>query len=176
MKAEKLTDIKKELSHKTVQQLSDLCLRLAKYKKDNKELLTYLLYGANDPLRYAEQVKSFLEDDFKALPKNQYYAIKSLRKILRLLTKQAKYTASKQAELELLIWFCKNYIAYADNKTVNKTLQGLFLRQVEKINKLLPRLHEDLQYDYRQELERIVYEAEKQVSWFNKRSIALYQM
>ena len=50
MKPEKLTGIKKELSGLSVQQLTDICLRLAKYKKDNKELLNYLLFDADDPL------------------------------------------------------------------------------------------------------------------------------
>ncbi|HEY0771967.1 MAG TPA: hypothetical protein VGD31_16690, partial [Sphingobacteriaceae bacterium] len=80
MKPEKLVNIKKELSGRSVQELTDVCLRLAKYKKENKELLNYLLFDSHDPLQYAEQVKKFLEEDFKTLQKHYYYSTKSLRK------------------------------------------------------------------------------------------------
>ena len=63
MKPEKLTTIKKELNGHSVQQLTEICLRLAKYKKENKELLNYLLYDASDPIAYAGQVKVFLEEE-----------------------------------------------------------------------------------------------------------------
>ena len=48
MKAAKVSEIKKDLKRKTQPELLDLCLHLAKFKKENKELLTYLLYEADD--------------------------------------------------------------------------------------------------------------------------------
>ena len=74
MKAEKLTDIKKELTHKTGKELIELTLRLAKYKKDNKELLSYLLYYAEDPMQYAEALKRELEPEFQEFQKHHYYS------------------------------------------------------------------------------------------------------
>ena len=100
MKFEKLTDIKKELSYKNIQELTDICLRLAKFKKENKELLNYLLFDSADPIRYTENVKIFLENDFKNLQKNYYYSSKSLRKILKVMNRYIKYTASKTIELD----------------------------------------------------------------------------
>ncbi len=168
MKPEKLSDIKKELLSRSVQELTDICLRLAKYKKDNKELLNYLLYDANDPMEYAAQVKTFLEDDFKALQKHYYYSTKSLRKILRLINRHAKYTASKQVELELILWFCSNFLQYADLKTSHKPLQGLLTRQLEKATKLIPKLHEDLQFDYRNEFSSLLLKSTQQIRWLDK--------
>lgn len=168
MKAEKLSDIKKELSGRTVHELTDICLRLAKYKKENKELLHYLLYDADAPLEYAEQVKSFLMEDFQTMQKHYYYSTKSLRKIIRLINRYAKYTASKQVETELALWFCTNYLVYADLSTSHKPLQGLLIRQFEKINKLLPKLHEDLQFDYRNEFETILTKADREARWVSK--------
>ncbi|HQS05530.1 MAG TPA: hypothetical protein PLT16_07820, partial [Daejeonella sp.] len=60
MKPEKLSDLKKELSGLSVHELTDICLRLAKYKKENKELLTYLLFDSDKPMKYTEEVKNFL--------------------------------------------------------------------------------------------------------------------
>jgi hypothetical protein len=163
MKPEKLSIIKKELAGRSVQELTDLCLRLAKYKKDNKELLNYLLFDADDPLQYAEQVKTFLEEDFKTLQKHYYYSTKSLRKILRLINRHAKYTASKEVEIELLLWFSANFLKYADTRSSHKPLQALFIRQLDKIQSLIPKLHEDLAFDYQREYEQLTNEAAKKI-------------
>ena len=168
MKTEKLNLIKKELQSLSVQQLTDISLRLSKYKKDNKELLNYLLYDAADPLAYAGQVKSFLEEEFKAMPKHYYQSSKTLRKILRLMNRHAKYTASKQVELEMLLWFCANFVQYTDSRTSHKPLQAIFLRQLEKIKGILPKLHEDLQFDYNREFELLLTKSAEELRWFSK--------
>ena len=168
MKPEKLSDIKKELTGRTVQELTELCLRIAKYKKENKELLNYLLFDSKDPLSFAEKVKVFLDEDFRTLQKNYYYSTKSLRKILRLMNRYVKYTGNKQVEIEMLLWFCNNFLIYADLGTSHKPLQGLLIRQLEKISKLLPKLHEDLQFDYQAEFEALLHKAENQARWVGK--------
>src|ERR1700759_1399502 len=107
MKAASIQEIKQELSSLSPSRLSELCLRLAKFKKDNKELLTYLLFESEDLTEYIGNVKKEMDEEFKELPKpNLYLTKKSLRKILRITTKQIRYTASPQAEVELLTYFC----------------------------------------------------------------------
>ena len=169
MKPEKLVNIKKELSGRSVQELTDVCLRLAKYKKENKELLNYLLFDSNDPLQYAEQVKEFLQEDFQTLQKHYYYSTKSLRKILRLLNRHARYTASKEVEIELLLGFCSNFLTYADTRSSHKPLQAIFIRQLDKIQSIIPRLHEDLAFDYQQEYSVILEDAANKIRGFSKK-------
>jgi hypothetical protein len=173
MKAEKLTDIKKELTHKTGKELIELILRLAKYKKENKELLSYLLYYSEDPMQYAEELKKELEPEFKSFQKHYYYSTKALRKILRTLSRHIKYTGSKQVEAELLIWYCRNFLLHADLKTTHKPLRTLLIRQLQKIVNALPKLHEDLQFDYRQEVEQLIEEARRNTRWFTKSELTL---
>ena len=173
MKAEKLSDIKKELSSLNNEQLVSLCLRLAKYKKENKELLSYLLYEAESPIAYAEAVKATLIEEFHTLKRNDYFSTKHLRKILRLLAKHAKYTGSVEAELVLWLWFCKNYLSYADLRSHYKPLQNIFIKQMEKVKKLFPKLHEDLQFDYSREYDEIIEEAAGKVRWFNEKLFRL---
>jgi len=168
MKPEKLSDIKKELLSKSVLELTDICLRIAKYKKENKELLNYLLFDADDPLAFGEKIKTELEEDFKLLQKHYYYSTKSLRKILRLMNRYTKYTGNKQVEIELSLWFCNNFLQHADLRTSHKPLQGLLIRQLEKISKILPKLHEDLQFDYQSEFEDLLHKAESQARWISK--------
>jgi len=44
MKAASSKEIKSALIEQSPTQLTELCLRLARFKKENKELLTYLLF------------------------------------------------------------------------------------------------------------------------------------
>ncbi len=168
MKPEKLSDIKKELLSRSAPELTEICLRIAKYKKENKELLNYLLFDSDDPLSFGEKIKSLLLEDFKTMQKHYYYSTKSLRKILRLMNRYTKYTGSKQVEIELSLWFCSNFLEYVDLRTSHKPLQGLLIRQLEKISKTLPKLHEDLQFDYQSEFETLLHKAENQARWISK--------
>ena len=48
MKTASLKQVKEELSYKSDQELVALCLQLIRFKKDNKELLSYLLFEMDD--------------------------------------------------------------------------------------------------------------------------------
>ena len=58
MKAATSNELKQELQASSSKQLIELCLRLAKFKKENKELLTYLLFEANDEAAYIQSIKN----------------------------------------------------------------------------------------------------------------------
>jgi hypothetical protein len=168
-----LSDIKKEVQHLSALQVAELCLRLARYKKENKELLAYLLFEANDEQAFTEKVKGEIGFMFSQLPSQSYAAAKSIRKILRLITKYTKFMASKQAEIDLLMNFCYNYIQYTERKSGYKPLRLILTRQVEKIKTLISKLHEDMQFDYHHEYNNMLEEAEKKFPWFYKNEYPL---
>src|ERR1700744_2756092 len=160
-----LQDIKKELQHLSSLQIADLCLRLARYKKENKELLAYLLFQADNQESFIEQIKAESGFMFSQLPVNSYNASKSMRKILRLLSKYNKFMGSKEAEIELLINFCDNYIQYTDRKVSYKPMRLILTRQMEKIRTLIGKLHEDLQADYTEAYNNMHIAAENKFPW-----------
>ena len=82
-----LQDIKKELQHLSALQLTDLCLRLARHKKENKELMAYMLFEANNQSAFIEKVKAEVGFMFSQMPVQSYNAAKYMRKILRLIGK-----------------------------------------------------------------------------------------
>ena len=84
------------------------------------------------------------------------------------MNRYAKYTGSKQVEIELSLWFCINFLLYADLRSTHKPLHALLIRQLEKISKILPKLHEDLQYDYQGEFEELLLKADQQAKWISK--------
>jgi DNA polymerase III gamma/tau subunit len=151
---ESLTTLKKELTQRSEKELMEICIRLAKLKKENKEMLAYLLYEAEDPLNYAERVKEEIEDHFDSLSTAQYQSVKQLRKTLRLITKYVRFTASKQGELELQLHFIRQFIENIEPGVSWAPLQQLLFRTVNKSRQLIGKLHEDLQYDYKDEYNR----------------------
>lgn len=163
-----LGDIKKELQHLSAQQTADLCLRLGRYKKDNKELLAYLLFESNDEQGFIEKVKAEVGFMFSQLPSQSYNAAKGARKILRLITKYNKFIGSKEAEIDLLLNFCSNYMEYIDRRMSYKPLRLLLTRQILKIQAAINKLHEDLRYDYAGSYEALLDEAAKRYAWFYK--------
>ena len=73
MKAATVNELKKELETRNQAQLLSFCLRLAKFKKENKELLTFLLFEAGDIAAYVENVKQETNGLFSEInPSNIY--------------------------------------------------------------------------------------------------------
>lgn len=153
MKPATLSEIKRELTTLGEDRLVEITLRLARHKVENKELLTYLLFEASDEQGYIQGGKREIEEAFAAIPNtNLYYFKKSLRKILRIVSKQARYSGQPQTELELRIYFCKclkeTGVAFEKSPVIRNMYDG----QVKKIAAALKKLPEDLQFDYEEEV------------------------
>jgi len=156
MKAATVHEIKQELSSLPPSQLAELCLRLAKFKKDNKELLTFLLFEASDLAAYIANVKKEIDQEFEDLPKpNLYLTKKSLRKVLRITTRQIPYTSSPQAEVELLTYFLSKVRQSGIPIDKHPILTNLYQGQLKKVHAVIATLHEDLQYDYKRDLKHL---------------------
>lgn len=156
MKAASVKELKDELNHRSPQELLEICLRLSKFKKENKELLTYLLFDSFDEAGYTEKVKQELEEQIDSINQtNIYYIKKSVRKILRTLKRYARYSSRKETEVELLLYFCQKLRSFSPFIRKDKVLNSLYDRQLLQIKKLILSLHEDLQYDYQMELQEL---------------------
>lgn len=156
MKGASINEIKKELAYLDLKAVQELCMRLAKYKKENKELLAYLLFEASDENGYVNGVKAEIDEQFSTLPKSNIYLIKkSLRKILRITNKQIRYSGVKQTEVDLRIYFCFKIKKAGINLLPSQVLANLYQQQLKKIESALAKLSEDLQYDYHGELEQL---------------------
>ncbi|WP_299336349.1 hypothetical protein [uncultured Psychroserpens sp.] len=154
MKAVSVVTIRKELKHKSNEELAELCLRLSRFKKENKELLTYLLFEADSEAGYIETVKAEIDEQFDDINTNSYFYIKkSVRKILRNTKKYIRYSLNKETEVELLLYFCKKLKHMKPSINRNTTLTNLYERNMEAITKKILKLHEDLQYDYTIQIE-----------------------
>ena len=76
MKAVTVKELKTELSDRSHSEILELCLRLSRFKKENKELLTYLLFESNYEEGYIQTVKNEVNEQFELVNTKTYYFIK----------------------------------------------------------------------------------------------------
>lgn len=153
MKPASIVTIRKEIQHLNEVELQELCLRLGRFKKENKALLTYLLFEAHDEDGYIQTVKDSLDDFFDTINTDSYfYMKKTIRKILRQIRTYSRYSNKKSTEVELLLYFCERLNTLRPSIHSNRTLSNLYQRQLMALEKKIALLHEDLQYDYNQQL------------------------
>jgi hypothetical protein len=157
LKPASLAQLKKELKHKSGDELEALVLRLTRHKIENKELLTYLLFEAEDEASFIVHIKEDFDLLFEEVnTNNMYYIKKGIRKILRTLKRYIRYSQNKETEVELLLYFCEKMAAFSPSLRENQAMLYVFQKQKEMISKKIKNLHEDLQYDYDLELEKLV--------------------
>ena len=147
-----LSELRRAILNVPSGELPELCIKLARFKKENKELLSYLLFEADDEPEYIRKVKAEIDDHFRELNRSTpYMAKKGIRKILAFTNQRIRYSGQKRTEVELLIHYCKKFkkeVPYRHNITI----KNIYLRQILKIKKTVGTLHEDLQFDFGEEI------------------------
>nr|WP_299206060.1 hypothetical protein [uncultured Brumimicrobium sp.] len=156
MKTESIVTIKKELKHLPKEELLELCIRLGKFKKENKAMLSYLLFQADDENGYIENVKSTIDELFEEMNTSSYFFMKkTIRKILKQTKVFIRYSGNKTTEIELLLYFCECLGNLRPSIFNNTALTNLYERQILALQKKIKGLHEDLQFDYNLRLEEL---------------------
>ncbi|MEM7162387.1 MAG: hypothetical protein AAF487_08075 [Bacteroidota bacterium] len=160
MKAASAAEIKKELKEKNPNELLELCLRLARFKKENKELMTYLLFEAEDEHSYVMALKEDVADQMKEVNRTQfYYCKKNLRRILRQMDRFIRYSGKKETEIEMRVYFCNEMLREKIPFKRTKALRNLFEGQIKKAKNALKSLHPDLKYDFSVEIKELEEQA-----------------
>ena len=156
MKPVTVSILKKELRQHSQQELIEICLQLAKFKKENKELLTYVLFDSNDEDEYIRAIKEEIDLEFSKLNYDSLYFIKkSTRKILRLIKKYIRYSKKKETEADILLYFCTKLRQLKPAHKRSQQMINIYERQLTMVRKAISSLHEDLQYDFNLELEKL---------------------
>jgi hypothetical protein len=98
-------------------------------------------------------VKAEIEEQFKSVSKGHvFFAKKTLRKILRYVNRQSRYSGVDKTELELRIFYCLQMVGSEIAISKGTVIYNLYHQQLKKIDGLLKKLPDDLQYDYDQDL------------------------
>ncbi len=156
MKPASINELKKELKSRDPGEVMELCARLMKYKKENKELLTYILFESDDEPAFIQGIKEEMDEHFKEMNiSNLYLAKKSIRKVLRTINKYIRFSGNPETETDLRIYFCYKIQSLEIDFTKSGALFNLYQMQLKKTGISISKMHEDLQYDYRRELEKL---------------------
>jgi hypothetical protein len=157
MKSSSLHELKKELALLPAKDLVDICVSLAKYKKDNKDFLNYLLVESYDTVGFVKEIKREIETeiDYLKSQSNLYYLKKSLRKLLRSITRYCRYINDKATSADLHIYFCLKLKESGIPFKKSQLLVNMYEQQLKKINSFIKSIHEDLQNDYAEDLKKI---------------------
>ena len=149
MKAASIGQLKRELVKLDHEDLLDVCIRLAKFKVESKELLTYLLLKADDELAYANDLCFEIDQHLSTsglIPK------KTLRKVVRWMDKSIRYSGNKETELQVRIHFCRRIKDKKIRFGNCRVSANMYANQLKKINKLMETVHPDLQFDFQLQL------------------------
>lgn len=152
MKAASIAELKKGLVQLDTGEMLDALLRLARFKQDNKELLTYLLFQADDERAYAKTLCDEIDEQFMAMPNAQK---KTLRKIIRWMDKCLRFSGIKETEVQVRIHFLRALTHSAIPYRSNKVMTNMYNGQLRKIEKAMEKFHDDLKYDFGQELQEL---------------------
>jgi hypothetical protein len=149
MKAAGIKEIKEALQDANHAELVECCLRLARFKQESKELLTYLLFEAQDENSYVTHVKESLDILFSEVNKsNLYYAKKTIRKIVRTANKYIRYSGRDITEAEILLHVAEKIKELDLDLAKSPVLMNLYKGVLKKLDKCLDGMHEDLRYDF----------------------------
>lgn len=156
MKTASIKEIKTALEQLEHKELLQACLRLAKFKKENKELLTYILYENADEAAYIQSVKDVLADVFEEVNRsNLYFAKKTLRKIVRMANRYIRYSEDESTEPDILLFVAEKMLGLGLNMKKSAALENIYLSLLKKTRKSLAAMHEDLQYDFKKRLNKL---------------------
>lgn len=148
--------IKKELQKLPPKKVLDLALRLARFKKENKELITYLLFEAGDEPGYIQSLQIEIDEMLGEIHKGPSATIKKqLRRITRLINRQTKYIGSKSAAVELHLHLCNGIYNHPDNLLNITSANTIFQQQLSKATRLVPLVEDDLQYDFQLTIDQL---------------------
>jgi len=156
MKTATVKEIKDEIENIAPGKLLELTMRLVKFKKENKELLTYLLFEAHNEPDYVKGIKETLHLLFTEVNvKSLYITKKNIRKIIRVANRYIKYSNDPVTEVEIILYICDEINQLGIDLKKSTALQNIYNSLLKKTINKINLLHEDLQYDYIKEFKKL---------------------
>lgn len=157
LKPADLKDIRKEISTIDRKSLEEICGKLIRFKKENKELLSYLLFWSEDETLFQQELTQAISEMMKEVNTTTvFWAKKTIRKIVRHMNRYLGFSGDKITELEVRIHFCEELKGLKLNIRHSKVLENLYVAQLKKINAAFVGIHEDLQRDYEGRINALV--------------------
>jgi hypothetical protein len=152
MKAASIAELKRALVKLDQDELLESVLRLARFKKDNKELLTYLLFLSENEQGYANYLCDEIDQQFSLTPNAHK---KTLRKLIRWMNKCLRFSGIKETEVQVRIHFCQALKASKTPISRTRVVTNMYWGQVKKVEKVIEKFHPDIRYDVERQLKKL---------------------
>jgi hypothetical protein len=152
MKAASIAELKKALVRLEHGDLLEACLRLARFKKDNKELLTYLLFLSNDERDFANQLCREIDEQFLMTPNAHR---KTVRKTIRWMNKCLRFSSDKDTEVQVRLHFCHAMKSSETTILGSKVMTNMYTGQLKKIRTVIEKFHHDVRHDIEREIREL---------------------
>lgn len=148
--------LKEALDSKTNLELKELISRLLRFKKENKELATYLLFYEQEEMEYVRDAKAAISLQFEDInTKTVFYAKKGLRKMLRIAMKFSKYSTDKSTSLEIGLHITTLLMTLPKHIKSSQLIKNMYASNLKKIYTTLEILHPDIQFDYQKQIKNL---------------------
>ena len=147
-----IASIRKELKNLEREELVLVCLRLARYKKDNKELVSFLVFQRNEE-EFILEVKTEIHFEFTGLKLlSAFQQKKILQKSIRKINKYSKFCLSKTFDLVMFMFICQS-LRDSGISLYSHTFAGTIYKKILlKASKIHSTLHEEIQGDFNEDL------------------------
>lgn len=156
MQVASINEMKKALQEKSPKELVEFCLELAKFKKENKEMLNYLLFASTDEHEFLEDAKNEISIIMSDMSYSHFYTAKKvMRKALKITRQYIKYSKDKITEIELVLHFCQELTNSPYDIGHHPIFYGQLDRLLKQIEKKLEKMHEDILADYISTIEEL---------------------
>lgn len=149
MKPASIAELKKALVRLDHGDLLEACLRMTRFKKENKELLTYLLFLSQDEREFANSLCQEIDEYFSLTP-NMHK--KTLRKIIRWMNKCCRFSKIKDSEVQVRIHFCRALRSSKTPMRKSKVITNMYTGQLKKVRTVIAKFHDDIRRDIEREL------------------------
>ena len=150
MKAASIAELKKTLVQLDHGELLGACLSLARFKKDNKELLTYLLFLSQDEQGFVNSLCDEIDEQFRLTPDPHK---KTLRKVIRWMNKCLRFSKIKDTEVQVRLHFCRALRSSKVQIRRSKVVTNMYNGQLKKVRTVIQKLHEDVRHDVEREIQ-----------------------
>jgi hypothetical protein len=155
MRPASIQEIRNQLHHETPEALIDLILRLARFKQENKALVTYRIFDSIDEDAFVVSVQQMISEVFVGVNPAPYLAKKTIRKAIRMGNQAIKYSGIPTTEISILLCLLQEMeqaqVDISSSPVLINLAKGLFKRA----KKCHDGLHEDLQFEYRTKIQDI---------------------
>lgn len=155
MRPASIHDIRGQLQHLSNDELKELIIRLARFKQENKGLITYRIFDSLDEDAFVFSVLQLIREAFLGINPAPYLAKKTVRKAIRIGNQAIKYSGIPTTELSILCCLLEEMQSSPVDISSSPVLINLARGLEKRAQRCFDALHEDLQFEYRNQLQGV---------------------